>query len=308
MAEDGIADFGLGDWCPPEGNQDMKTPAAITDTAYFYADSVVLAKIAALLGDEERAEAYEKQAAEIRAAFHARFVDSEQKKVGPNTQTALACALYQGLAYPDETGWILAQLIAEIEKCHWHLDFGILGAKYVLHSLTEHGRADVAYAIAAQKTYPSWGYWIAQGATTLWEDWQGEASRNHHMFSDISAWFYKGLAGINPDPDQPGFKHIIIRPNPVGDLAWVRCWHESLYGKIVCNWRRKGDQFLLQLEIPANSHATVLLPVKDPAQVTESGKPIAQNDAIAVAGQQGERLACKLPSGSYEFTVENFTV
>lgn len=306
MAIDGIVDFGLGDWCPPEGNENLKTPVALTSTAYYYVDTVLLSKIASLLGDCERAEAYKKQAVQIRAAFRARFIDNDAKAVGPNTQTALACALYQGLALPEETGWILERLVAEIEKCSWHLDFGILGAKYVLHSLTEYDRADVAYAIASQETYPSWGYWIQQGATTLWEDWQGESSRNHHMFSDISAWFYKGLAGINPDPEEPGFKHIIIRPNPVGDLKWVRCWHESLYGKIVCNWERTDDQFTLKLEIPANNRATVLLPAEKPEQVAESGVPIAKSSRVEIAGQQGRRLCLKILSGSYDFRIGNF--
>ncbi|HOB21676.1 MAG TPA: alpha-L-rhamnosidase C-terminal domain-containing protein [Bacillota bacterium] len=126
------------------------------------------------------------------------------------------------------------------------------------------------------------------------------------MFSDISAWFYKGLAGINPDPEEPGFKHIIIRPNPVGDLKWVRCWHESLYGKIVCNWERTDDQFTLKLEIPANSRATVLLPAEKPEQVAVSGVPIAKSSRVEIAGQQGRRLCLKILSGSYDFRIGNF--
>ena len=109
----------------------------------------------------------------------------------------MSCALYQGLIGMEEKEKVLSALVSEVEKSNFHIDCGILGAKYVMHALTDLERADLAYRIATQTTFPAWGHWIAQGATTLWETWAGDSSQNHHMFSDISAWFYKGLAGIN---------------------------------------------------------------------------------------------------------------
>lgn len=119
----------------------------------------------------------------------------------------------------------------------------------------------MAYAISVQTTFPGWGYWIEQGASTLWESWNGNDSRNHHMFSDISAWFYKGLAGINPDPAAPGFKHVILRPGFVKGLRWINASHESMYGTIGCNWKVNGDEdkLILNVSIPVNCTATLYL-------------------------------------------------
>src|SRR5205085_2079109 len=131
------------------------------------------------------------------------------------SQTALSCVLYQGLAPLEAKSGVLDLLAKSIESHDNHIDTGILGAKYLLNTLTDNGRTDLAYRIATQKTQPGWGWWLEQGATTLWESWQGNDSRNHIMFGDISAWFVKALAGINPDPQFPGFRHVLIRPNIV---------------------------------------------------------------------------------------------
>ncbi|MBM4084973.1 MAG: alpha-rhamnosidase, partial [Planctomycetes bacterium] len=315
MATDHIVNFGLGDWCPPHstGGGGYKCPATVTDTAYFYVDTCVLAKTAALLGKSGDAKRFEKLAAKIRAAFRKRFLELETGKVTGNCQTSIGCALYQGLVDAAEQPKVLAALVAEVEAQKRHIDCGILGAKYVMHALTELGRADLAYAIATQTDFPSWGHWIAQGATTLWESWHGNSSRNHHMFGDISAWFYKGLAGISPDPAAPGFQRVLIRPNPVGDLKWVRAWHRSPYGRIVCNWslssgtRRSvsegGDgEFKLDLTIPANSTATVFLPTSDPASVRESGQPASQQPGVRLRGQEAGRVVLDVDSGEYRFT------
>lgn len=302
MSTDGIVKFGLGDWCPPTGSPDgHKCPTAVTSTAYYYVDTNILSKVARILGKENDAAEYEQLAEKIKRAFRQTFFDPTTGEVTSNSQTSLSCALYQGLVNDDEKQKVLSLLVEQVEKANRHIDCGILGAKYVMHALTEMGRADLAYDIATQTTFPGWGYWIAQGATTLWEMWSGESSRNHHMFSDISAWFYKGLAGINPDPDAPGFKNIIFKPNPVSDLRWVNAWHESPYGKIMCNWAIKGDEFVLDVVIPPNSTGTVYIPTSDPESVVESGRPISQCEDIQVKGYDNGRLVLSLQSGKYQF-------
>src|SRR6185369_13156992 len=125
----------------------------------------------------------------------------------------------------------------DIGRKYHHIDTGILGAKYLLNALTENGATDVAYQVASQKTQPSWGWWIEQGATTLWEQWNGADSRNHIMYGDICAWFFKALAGINPDPNAPGFKHFTIKPHVVGDLTWARAKCDSVRGPIESDWK-----------------------------------------------------------------------
>lgn len=306
MANDHIVEFGLGDWCPPraEGYTHNSCPTAITDTAYYYIDTYILSKVASILNKEEDAQCYAKLAQDIRQAFRDKFVDIDAGEVTGNSQTALACVLYQGLVDREEASGILVTLEDEIKRYDYHLDCGILGTKYIMHALTEYERSDLAYAMANQTTYPSWGHWIAQGATTLWEDWDGVGSRNHHMYGDISAWFYKGLAGINPDPEKPGFKHIIIKPNPVGDLKWVNAWHQSMYGKILSNWSLDNDQFNLQVSIPPNTTATVHLPTKDKDGIKVNGQDINQVHGIRIIDSTDRRVVVSIGSGEYSFTIK----
>ena len=127
-------------------------------------------------------------------------------------------------------------------KSKGHLDTGMLGTYFLLQYLQETGRNDLVYTIMNQTTYPGWGYMLSQGATTLWEQWNGYSSQIHSCFTCPSGWFYQGLAGIRPDPAAPGFKKIIIKPAIVGDLTWVKCHHDSPYGRIVSNWQREGRQ------------------------------------------------------------------
>lgn len=261
MATDSIVDFGMGDWCPPTGSEEgHKCPRAVTDTAYYHVDASLLARIANALVKKSDARRYEKLAAKIRKAFRKKFLNRKTGEVTGNCQTSTACALYQGLVDEEEKPRVVAALVATVEEHKRHHDCGILGTKYLLHALTDAGRVDLAYANATQTDFPSWGHWIKQGATTLWEMWNGNGSHNHHMASDISDWFYKGLAGINPDPTAPGFKHFFIRPNPVGDLRWVCAWHLCPYGRIESNWTWENGTFTLDVLVPPNCTATALLP------------------------------------------------
>ena len=303
MATDHIVEFGLGDWCPPSGDPNgHPCPTIVTDTAYYYMDTLTVARAATLLGETADAQRYEQLAAAVRAAFRERFLDLQTGRVTGDSQTSMGCALYQGLVDPGEQEKVLAALVDAVEDKNRHIDCGILGAKYVMHALTELGRADLAFAMATQTDYPSWGHWIEQGATTLWEQWSGVSSRNHHMFSDISAWFYKGLAGINPDPAAPGFRHIIFRPNPVGGITWVRAWHRSPYGRIDCNWTAGDGRFGLDVTIPPNCTATALMATNDPDSVRESGNPLSVQPGVRRGEWRDGCLAIELDAGEYRLT------
>jgi alpha-L-rhamnosidase len=126
--------------------------------------------------------------------------------------------------------------------------------------LASHGRADLAYRMISQTEFPGWGYWTTKGASTLWEAWSGDSSLNHIMFGDISAWMYQYLAGIAPDPKAPGFKHILLAPHPVPGLDWVKARYKSPYGQIISSWTMTDNQFSWDVEIPAQSTATVFMP------------------------------------------------
>ena len=145
---------------------------------------------------------------------------------------------------------------------------------------------------------------MEQGATTLWEDWKGEASRMHIMFGDVSAWFYRSLAGIQPDAARPGFKHIVIAPNPVGDLTWAKAEYDSVRGRIVSSWKIEEGRLKLDVTIPANAAATLLLPGGDAAKVREGDGPADKADGVEFVRSEGGRLVYELGSGTYAFSVD----
>jgi alpha-L-rhamnosidase len=297
-ANNGIVKIGLNDWAP----FDTKTEAGITDTAYYYVDTKIVALAARVLGKKDEEQRYEELAAKIKQAFNAKFYKSDTGLYDNGSQTALSCALYQGLVEPANKERVLSNLVAAVQARNWHIDTGILGAKYLLNALTENGRADVAYRIAGQKDLPSWGWWIEQGATTLWEEWRGDASRFHVMYGDVAAWFYKALAGINPDPDAPGFKHFFVRPNVVGELTSARGEYQSIRGKIVSDWKVVNGEFQLLLVVPANTSATVSLPVAEVARVQESGGPAEKSARLRFLRAENQRTVFEAESGTYAFS------
>ncbi len=305
-AEGHIVSFGLGDWVAIE----QKTPEAVTSTGYYYRGAMMLSKTADLLGKQDAAARYKDLARQIRDAFNAKFYDRQTGQYATGSQTALACALYHDLVEPDQVERVVANLVANIERCDGHINSGVLGSIYIPHALTRYGRPDVAYTLAAKTTYPSWGHWIQQGATTLWEDWKGEASLNHIFFGDICTWFYQALAGIRVDPDRPGFKHVLIRPEIVGDLTWVRGEIDTVRGRVASRWKLADGILTLAVALPANTTATVFLPGTDPAKVTESGRPIDQADSVRFIRtdersyqHDGGRCVYEVESGRYEFAV-----
>jgi alpha-L-rhamnosidase len=155
-----------------------------------------------------------------------------------------------------------------------------------------------------QTSYPGWGYMLSQGATTLWEQWNGYFSQIHSCFTSPSGWFYQGLAGIRPDPTAPGFKKIIIKPAVVGDLIWVKCHHDSPYGSIVSNWKKEGDQLTMEVTIPANTTATVYVPAKDASGVTESGSSAMEARGVKFLRRESGAAVYEVASGCYRFCSE----
>ncbi len=296
-AENHIVSIGLGDWAPARST----TPEKVTSTGYYYRDTVIVSKIAWLLGHTEDARQYTDLALKIRDAFNREFYDPETGLYDGGTQTALSCALYHGLVPPDARQRVLSKLVEMIESNNDHLDAGILGTKYLIDALTANGRADVVYEMATQTTFPSWGHWIEQGATTLWEQWDGGASRNHIMFGHISAWFYQALAGINPDPDSVGFKHFIIKPRLLGDITWVRAEHESRYGTIVSNWDLHEDTFTLKVTVPVNTTARIYVPSDTDAFVNEGPGYIHSGDHVRFVGLEDKCVVFEAESGTYKF-------
>jgi len=293
-----IIEYGLGDWCPANS----KTPQSVTSTGYYYQCLRVIAKTAELMGKADEAQHYTALAEKVRVAFNEKFFNAETGQYANGTQTALSCALYQGFVEEAQRERVAQNLVANVKASNDHLDVGILGSKYLLRVLSDNGHADVAWKIATQKAAPSWGNWIERGATTLWEDWPGNDSRNHIMFGDISSWFIEYLAGIRYDAGNVGYKHVVIQPTLAGDLTWAKATRESLYGLIKSEWKRTNDRFILKVVIPPNTTATIHIPVGEGGQITEGGKSIAKVKGVKFLSTSAGTTVFKVGSGEYEFS------
>ncbi len=253
---DHIIDMGRGDWV----FLNTRTPGPVTSTALCYADTCVVAKAAEMLGLTEEARHYRDLSKATKQAYNRRFYQGNGVYT-PGGQTSQALSLFYDLVPESEKQATLAQLVKAVHRAKDHIDCGILGAKALFHVLSDNGHHDLAYAIATQPDFPGYGDWIAQGATTLWEDWPDkEGSLNHIMFGDIVTWFYRSLAGIQVDPEEPGFRHVIFRPRPAADLTFARAETQSPFGKIKAHWHREGDQFTYTVLVPPNTRATVHMP------------------------------------------------
>ncbi len=284
----GVTSWGLGDWVPVKS----KTPVPLTSTCYYFADASILASAAQLLGRPDDYAHYSALAGKIKKAFNDSFYHRETGLYGDGTQTALSVALYWKLVPNENIQKVAANLAKRVEADQYHLDVGLLGQKAILNALSENGYADVAFKIAAQRTYPSWGWWMQNGATTLYENWNIDSrydiSLNHIMFGEIGAWLYKGPGGIKPDPQKPGFKNILLQPHFVSGLDHFEASHNGPYGQIVSAWKKTRKGYTYNVTIPANSTATVSLPTVAGTKATLDGKPID--------GEQTE-----LPAGKWAF-------
>ncbi|MBI4325730.1 MAG: family 78 glycoside hydrolase catalytic domain, partial [Chloroflexi bacterium] len=296
-------EWGLGDWLDESaGGGGRRVPVVQTSTAAYFYYATILSQTAALLGQQEDAKKYGELAATIRDAFNRRFLDLVTGLYAKDSQTAQALPLYLSLAPEDQRPLILTQLVnSSTGSRKNHISSGIIGTLYVFHALTQNGRDDLAYAMATQEYYPGWLHMLNQGATAIWEAWNGEASHNHPTLGCMDVWFYQGLAGIRPDPAALGFKEIIIQPAVVGDLTWINAHHDSPYGRIVSHWTRDGERLTMAVTIPANSAATVHVPAKDANVVKEGGQPAAQAEGVKFLRAESAAAVFRVGSGNYRF-------
>ena len=302
-AQDGILDNGISDH-----ESLVPKPRALTGTAFYYFNVRLFSNIARALGkDAESAEA-EALAETIKAAFNRKFLQAGTGRYDTATQACQAFAFYMGLVPPEEKDRAREVLVGDIMGAHkGHLSTGIFGTKFMLLALADLGRSDVAYEMVNQRTFPGWGHMLENGATTLWEHWEfsdNTYSHNHPMFGSVSEWFYKVLGGISPAPEAVGFDKIIIRPQPVGDLKWVKASYDSAHGKIISEWRLEAGKFNLRVRVPVGAEAKVFLPAKDETPVTESGKPIEHALGVQLLSREHGSVAFAVVSGEYEFKSE----
>jgi alpha-L-rhamnosidase len=309
-----------GDWCVPPEEQRLihsadpmrKTAGPLLGTAYFYYDLRLMSRYAALLGYAADAQRFSQLAARLKRGFNRAFLKADAGQYDNGSQTSCVLPLAFGLVPEAHRQRIFQHLVDRITVgTQGHIGTGLVGGQWLLRVLSDHGRADLAYTLASQKDYPSWGYMAEQGATTMWELWNGDTadpamnSGNHVMLvGDLIIWLHEYLAGIKPDPDHPGFKHIIMRPHLVGDLRFVRATHRSPYGWIKSDWRRSHGRFEWSLKVPPNTAATLSVPAKNLMSITESGRPVREAPGLRFLRVDQGRAVFVAGSGSYAFTVE----
>ncbi len=314
-AKDGIVGYySYGDWVSPG-----KTPGDLVSTFYYCYSVDIVTRAAMVLGRTEDAVTYQKLGASIRDAFHRTYFNTYSGTYGSGSQTSLALPLFLDMMPEGFRATAMADLAADIVYGNnAHLSTGVVGTKYLFPLLTRSGRSDLAYDLAAQTSYPSWGYMAENGATTMWEVWQlrtgpSANSHNHAALASIGAWFYTALAGINPDAVAPGFQRIRFEPQAVRDLKWASGSIETPRGVVSSAWTRDGDRFRLEISVPVGSDAEVRIPKFGRASVTvrESGKPVWAKDAFqpGVAGvsgakQAGDAVVVEAGSGRYVFEVD----
>ncbi len=300
----------FGDWLSIKAD----TPSDLLATAYWAYDAQRMAEMATALGEAADAARYHTLFDRIKTAFNAAYVDGEGHVAG-RTQTAYVLALHMDLLSADLRPLAAAHLVDDIEQHGGHLSTGIVGVGYLCPVLTETGHLDVAYRLLTNETFPSWGYSIREGATTIWERWDGYTrehgfqtpamnSFNHYALGSVGEWLYRYVAGIDTDPDAPGYTRIVIRPHPGGELTFVEATYRSLHGPIASAWRIENGTFSLDVTIPANTTATVYLPTTDQGSVREAGRRIDEAEGVRVVGQEAGRAVLAIGSGTYRFTAD----
>lgn len=305
-ATDHIVSHGLGDWYdigPKPPGYAQLTPIPLTATAFYYYDAWVLSQTATLLGKTDDAKEYAELAAQIRDAFNEKFFDEPAGQYATGSQCANAIALVMDLVEPGNRSSVLEAIVRDVRQRGNAITAGDVGYRYLLRALAAGGRSDVIFDLNSQSDKPGYGYQLKMGATSLTEAWdaRGSSSHNHFMLGQIMEWFYHDLAGIAGDPTGPGFRKIVVRPQPVGDVTWAKVSYDSLHGKIAVEWNRTKERFTLKVDVPVNTTATVFVPAGVDAGLTESGRPAEESPGVTSLRREDDRAVYAVMSGQYEF-------
>jgi len=297
-----------GDWLSIGAN----TPRDLIGTAYFAYSTHLVAQAAQALGKSGDAAKYEQLFQEIKTAFNKKYVAADGRIQG-NTQCGYVMALKFGLLSDELRAKAADYLVEDITAKKDHLSTGFVGVSYLLPVLTQAGKLDMVFKLFLQDTFPSWLFSVKHGATTIWERWDGWTpekgfqdpgmnSFNHYSLGSCGEWMYSSLAGI--DTDGPGFKRLIIRPTPGEGITWVKTSYDSMSGRIVSNWKKEAGKLTMEVTIPINTTATVYVPSKDAAGVTESDKPAAKAAGVKFLRMENGAAVYEVGSGSYRFQAE----
>jgi alpha-L-rhamnosidase len=297
----------FGDWLSIKAD----TPKDVIYTAYFAHCARLAGRAAAALGKDAEAEAFEKLFQGIRDAFFRTYVTADGHIKG-DTQTCYVLALAFDLVQGEQAEQAAKYLVENIEKRDWHLSTGFIGTKHLMLVLSKIGRPDVAYRLLHNDTFPSWGFSIRQGATSIWERWDGwtpgngfqDAGMNsfaHYSFGAVYQWMVENIGGIRSSA--PAYKEILIAPQPDPQLKSAAVSYRSIRGLIATDWQVKDGQLLCNVTVPANTTAQVALPAKSASDITESGRPLDQAPGVQLLRQEGPNVMLSIGSGRYAFAI-----
>ena len=294
----------MSKWRDPDGHTDQDLIA----TAFYAYSTQLLIEAAEVLGKEEDVKEYTEVLEKVKKAFFENYV-TQTGRIISHSQTSYVLALHFDLLPDSLRGNAVNYLVENIQSRENHLSTGFLGTPYICHVLSENGKTDVAYDLLLQETFPSWLYPVKMGATTIWERWDGQKpdstfqnvsmnSFNHYAYGAIGDWMYRVVAGM--EIGAPGYKHILIQPQPSSRLDYAEASHESKYGKIVSGWKIDNGNMTVYCTIPANTTATITLPKARIDKIKENGKPIV--DSYPNAREEDGHVVIEVGSGSYAFT------
>ncbi|GIF57440.1 alpha-L-rhamnosidase [Asanoa iriomotensis] len=297
-----------GDWL----QVDATTPRDVLSTAYFARSAEIVADAAEVLGHHDVATEYRGLRGAIRAAFIDSYV-GDDGTVDGSTQTGYLLALAFDLLPANLVRAAVDHLAADIEKREMRLTTGFLGVALLCPVLADHGRADLAYALLHQEEFPSWGYSIRNGATTIWERWDGWTqhggfqspamnSFNHYSLGSVGDWLYGRVAGIDQTSTSVGYRELLLRPLPGGRLSWARAQQETVRGTVACGWSTRNGRITVTVAVPPGSTAILEIPTSDPATVKEGGRPAADQPGVRTVQPSAAGVAVQLASGRYTFS------
>ena len=307
-----------GDWCVPPESLELihaKDSTRLTDgkliaSAYYYKLLSYMQRFAKLTGNEGDINEYSRLAEKMRTAFQEKFYNTGKFSYSNNTVTSNLLPLYFGICPDSLKEKVFANIYTKIRiESKGHINTGLIGTQYLFRGLSEYGQNELAYTLASNNTYPSYGYMVANGATTIWELWNGNTanpgmnSQNHvMMLGDLLIWYYENLAGIRTDKTEVGFKKIVMKPIVPAGLDYVNASYKSPYGVIKSSWKNSVDKFVWSLTIPANTTAVIHIPANNPDEVLVNGKPVSGNSSIKFIKVDKGATVFAVPSGSYTFT------
>ena len=298
----------FGDWL----NINAETPKDVIYEAYFARSTSFVAQAAEALGKSDDAAKYHALFDRIKASFNKAFVAADGRIKG-NTQTAYVLALAFGLLDAQHQKLAAKYLVADIISRGWHLSTGFIGTKDLMNTLSQVGRNDVAYRLILNDTFPSWGFSIKQGATSIWERWDGWTPEKgfqtpgmnsfaHYSFGAVYQWMVENIGGIRSDG--VAYKRITIVPQPGGDLTWADVRYNSIRGEIGSHWQKKDGRFTLDVTIPPNTTATVVIPAKSADTITCDGKDISATAEVKLLHRGKDHATLAVESGKYSFAAD----